>query len=102
MKKAKEYAKEILDIAEDEDLAAALIKAAQTVKDLFAEYEEIIKMRKITKYAAMLAVFKEQHIKWVAVCRRVNDRYAMLNENAFLEVIQEKMTMIYPNLMQII
>lgn len=102
MKKSKEYAKEILDTYIEKNQADALTKAASIVKELFAECKEIEKQRKITAYPAMLNVLKEQHIKWLSISRKVNAEVILLNENAFLEVIEKKMTMIYPNLMAII
>ncbi len=102
MKKAKEYAKEIIETYVDKNEREALIKAAQSLKDLFTESTEIQTQRKITNSASMLAVLKEQHLKWVAICRNVNKEINLLNERAFLDVIEEKMTMIYPNLMQIV
>ena len=102
MKKAKEYSMEIIEIYIQKGEREALELAAQTVKDLFKESDEIQKTRRVTNYAAMLAILKEQHLKWVAICRKVNKEIVLLNERAFLDVIQEKMTMIYPNLMQIV
>ena len=102
MKKAKEYAKEIIDTYIEKDKDEALKKAAYAVKDLFNEADELNKVRKISNYGPMLAVLKEQHLKWVSICRRVNKEVILLNERAFLEVIEERMTMIYPNLMAII
>ena len=40
--------------------------------------------------------------KWTSICRHVNKEVLLLNERAFLDVIEEKMTMVYPNLMQIV
>lgn len=102
MKKAKEYAKEIIETYIEKNESQAKYKAAEIVKDLFAECKEIENKRKITKYAALLAILKEQHLKWVAICRNVNKEINLLNERAFLDVIEQKMTMIYPNLMQIV
>lgn len=102
MKKSKEYAKEIVETYINENEKAALSKAAGIVKQLFIEEGEIRTARKVTNYAPMLAILKEQHLKWVSICRHVNKEVLLLNERAFLDVIQEKMTMIYPNLMQIV
>ena len=102
MKKSKEYAKEIVETYINENEKAALSKADGIVKQLFIEEGEIRTARKVTNYAPMLAILKEQHLKWVSICRHVNKEVLLLNERAFLDVIQEKMTMIYPNLMQIV
>lgn len=102
MKKAKEYASEIIKEYVEKDESAAYVKAAQSVKDLFSESEEIQKMRNVRNYAPMLSILKEQHLKWQSICRHVNREINILNDRAFLMVIEEKMTMIYPNLMQII
>ncbi len=102
MKKAKEYAQEIINTYIEQNQDAALVKAAQTVKDLFSESTEIQKMRNITNYAPMLAVLKEQHLKWKAICNRVNAEVNLLNDRAFLQTIEDNMTMIYPNLLKIL
>lgn len=102
MKKAKEYSKEIIETYVEKNEREALVLAAQTVKELFKESEEIQKTRRVTNYAPMLAILKEQHLKWVAICRNVNKEIVLLNERAFLDVIEEKMTMVYPNLMKIV
>lgn len=102
MKKAKEYATEIIEVYVEKDAAEAVKKAAQSIRDLFNEVEEIQKARSIRNYGPMLSVLKEQHLKWVAICRSVNKEIPLLRENGFLDVIKEKMTMIYPNLMQIV
>lgn len=102
MKKAKEYAKEIIETYIEKDTNAALKKAAEANKCLFGEYEEIVKIRKISQYPAMLSLLKEQHLKWVSICRHVNKEVELLNEKGFLNVIEDKMTMIYPNLLQIL
>jgi hypothetical protein len=102
MKKAKEFAKEIVEtyIIKDQDEALAL--AAQTVKDLFKESIDIRDTRRATNYGPMLAILKEQHLKWISICRHVNKDILLLNERAFLDVIEEKMTMTYPHLIRII
>jgi hypothetical protein len=104
MKKAKEYSMEIIETYIEKSEREALELAAQTLKDLFKESEEIEKTRHVTNYAPMLAILKEQHLKWVAICRKVNKEIVLLNlnERAFLDAIEQKMTMIYPNLMQIV
>ena len=102
MKKAKEYAKGIIETYVDKNEGEALVLAAQTVKELFKESEELQKARRVTNYAPMLAILKEQHLKWTSICRHVNKEVLLLNERAFLDVIEEKMTMVYPNLMQIV
>lgn len=102
MKKAKEYAKEIIETYVDKNEGEALVLAAQTVKELFKESEELQKARRVTNYAPMLAILKEQHLKWTSICRHVNKEVLLLNERAFLDVIEKKMTMVYPNLMQIV
>lgn len=102
MKKAKDYAHEIIEEHSEKGIEAAHAKAAGVVKELFKEYDEIVKMRKITKYESILAVLKELHVKWEAVCRRVNAEIPILNDKAFLNVIEEKMTMIWPNLQKIL
>ena len=48
MKKAKEYAKEIIETYVEKNEREALVKAAQSVKDLFTESTEIQTQRKIT------------------------------------------------------
>jgi len=102
MKKAKEYAKEIIETYVEKNQHEALVLGAQVVKELFKESEEITKARKVTNYAPMLAILKEQHLKWTSICRHVNKEVLLLNDRAFLDVIEERMTMIYPNLMKLV
>lgn len=102
MKKAKEYAKEIVDTYIEKNEEAAIDMAGEIIKCLFQESSEIQNQRKIRNYGPMLAVLKEQHMKWLSICRHVNKEVHILPEKAFLEVIRETMTMIYPNLMEII
>lgn len=102
MKKAKQYATEILEAYVNHNEAEVLKVAAASIKDLFAEVDEIQKARKAVQYRALLNILKEQHIKWLSICRIVNKEINILNEGAFLGVVEAKMTMIYPNLMAII
>lgn len=102
MKKAKEYAKEIVDTYIEKNEEAAIDKAGEILQCLFKESVEIQNQRKIRNYRPMLAVLKEQHVKWLSICRHVNKEINILPEKAFLQVIKETMTMIYPNLMEII
>jgi hypothetical protein len=102
MKKAKEYAQEIINTYIEQNQDAALVKAAQTVKDLFTEVSEITQARNITRYQPMLAVLKEQHVKWISICKHVNKEINLLNDQAFLQTIEQEMTMIYPNLLKIL
>jgi hypothetical protein len=101
MKKAKEYAKEIIETYIEKNQQDALVLGANIVKELFKESEEIGVTRKVANAAPMIAILKEQHLKWVSICRHVNKEILLLNERAFLDVIEEKTTIIYPNLMEI-
>lgn len=101
MKKAKEYAEEILKTYVEKNEEAALFLAAQIVKELFKEANELEKARGVTRYVPMLAILKELHLKWESICRRVNKEVDLLNKRAFLDVIEAEMTMIYPNLIKI-
>lgn len=104
MKKAKEYANEIIETYVNKNEKEAHVKAAEIIKLLFLEEAEIRKARNINpaSYHPLLAILKEQHLKWVAISRKVNKEINLLNERAFLEIIQERMTMIYPNLIKIL
>jgi hypothetical protein len=101
MKKAKEYAIDILDTYIKTDQETAIRLAAGIVKELFNEVIELQKLRKVGTVGPLYAIFKEQHIKWVAICNRVNKEIPLLNEWAFVQNIEAHMTMVYPSLIRL-
>ena len=108
MKKSKQYAQEIIDqyILTDKETA---IKGAgvAAIIGLCEEYEQIKKARNLVGkggigYNGILNVLKEQHLKWLSICRHVNKEVVLLNDDGWLMFVSNKMPGLYPNLMEII
>lgn len=67
MKKAKEFAEEILEFERgSEEYLTAVAKA---VSEMISEVGELVEARNIVKKSALDAIVKEQDRKWKAVCR---------------------------------
>lgn len=103
MKKAKEFAKEIIEIYIQFGENKAIESGSIVIDVLINESKEIEKQRKAKSYSAILSVLKEQNIKWQSIVNNVNKEIPnLLNHKAFLNRIETKMTMIYPNLITIV
>lgn len=106
MKKSKEYAKEILDKYIETDADTAIkTSGLQAIQALCKEYEEISKQRKLIRrdgisYNGMLSLLQELHIKWLSICRKVNKEVKLLDEDGWLNYIEETMPGLYPNLIK--
>lgn len=86
MKKAKEYAADILSCMHDEqDLMEEIRK---TANQMIQEIREIAEKRNIKTNRALKAILLEQNQKWKAICKIVNKEKLILRENGFLELLQ--------------
>jgi hypothetical protein len=100
MKKAKEYAADIIAAYVETDEKGALKVAVDVLGSLFTEMQELSKVRKATTDEAGISIIKEQHRKWVAICSRVNKEVLLMKEDALLEFLKAKNSPIYNAVMQ--
>ncbi len=105
MKKAKEYAHEILaaNVISREKLQECL---TDTIVSLYNEYKELEGQRNIIRidgvsYLSMLNLLKEFHVKWVSISNRVNKQGKLLDNDIWLEFVKETMPGLYPNLLNL-
>lgn len=96
MKKAKEYADELLAYYEynkDKDDLKKLVMD-YVVKNIFAklvdEMQDIANSRNCNNDICIEAIMLEQINKWKSIVRKVNKVAPLLNENGFLNVMQSE------------
>jgi hypothetical protein len=100
MKKAKQYAEEMLAEFSKYPLGSVLTKEQnKTVVDIFHkarvemldEISEIIKMRHAKFDRALFPIYEEQIKKWQAICRLVNkpENEVHLKESWFEDMLKE-------------
>lgn len=96
MKKAKEYADELLAYYEynkDKDDLKKLVMD-YVVKNIFAklidEMQDIANARRCNNDMCLEAIILEQINKWTSITRKVNKVAPMLNEDGFLRVLQSE------------
>jgi len=94
MKKAKEYADELLAYYEynkDKDDLKKLVMD-YVVKNIFAklidEMQDIANARRCNNDMCLEAIILEQIDKWKAIVRKVNKEVPMLREDGFLKALQ--------------
>ena len=78
MKKAKEYAEQILAVIKeqeegDKDQDAVKLEIGVVFRDINLELEELYQARNIKRGEAMMALIDEQNRKWNAIVKRVNE-----------------------------
>ena len=98
MKKAKEYAQEILKSIEDlsdKNIEAAMVEPIRICfMSLIGEIDEMAKTRNIKTNSAMVAIINEQNQKWKAICRHVHENNALgekniLREDGFIDLLKK-------------
>lgn len=95
MKRAKEYAKEIIETFINGDKDSAINKASETIKLLAVdELNEIKTQRKVAIDTGLIGIFREQNNKWKSIVRHVNKEIEILEENGFSNCIG----MFYPKI----
>lgn len=85
MKKAREYAEQILSSADEASLNREI---NETFQALVQEISEIGQARRIGTNRALKAIILEQKQKWAAICRIVNRDRVMLKEDGFIEMLE--------------
>lgn len=84
MKKAKEYAKDILSCNNESERQKVIL---DTADELINEIQEIAKTRNIKTNIALKSIILEQNRKWKAVCRRTNKEEKLLIEDGFMKLL---------------
>jgi hypothetical protein len=99
MKKAKEYASELLVVYADAAMQENWQLFTKKLSDVFmdvavSEVQELLKMRNISTDNGLIPIFKEQRQKYGSICKTVNGvKPDLLSITDFDEVIKE----IYPS-----
>lgn len=98
--KAKEYVAKFTATVDPEqangaeNLRPALLRALKDLSEsLLSETEVLIGTRGIKSDPALFSVFREQHIKFRAIARRLNAHYDMslLKEDGFQTLVKHRM-----------
>lgn len=90
MKKAKDYANEILAFKDDEELLISAMSKA--VRDMMVEIGELTKARNIKRKSALKSIILEQDRKWKAICRLINLEGM---SSSFLDCLQKAYPLIW-------
>lgn len=102
--KAREYAETIISAVNDhtslpmEEQGDFLISAIHKVgTDMIAELKQMMVDRKANTNAAVAAVFKEQHMKWRAMCRFIDKelKESLLEPDGFKIIVKAAFPVVY-------
>jgi hypothetical protein len=94
MKKAKEYAQQLLDCKDNKELIDK--ELSKIITQLCSEIVDLSNNRKIEKESALKSIIKEQDQKWKAICNIVekSNFKIILKRDGFINVIINKVPLV--------